>query len=856
MFFRSSNGQNNTEIQYERKDKTDRDECAEKPPKHNIEDYDRVIDTAKILLAKVFSSAIKQLNTHELKDKYDPQGDMEVSQSLERKDTSSNETIQSMNKKVMERRVSEILKEKILKKQSGELSTNFKEQDRQDIGQNKGLKELNNEVILDKRQHMIPELKTDSTASENTDIHDPHQDSGIEQTLRAVTIVNMVQSNSWKMDEKDASDNIHNNQTLPEDKEVGEEEEKGLSGIVVKEKYDQDRTLLGEGKNEAQEEEDPRMALAILNTNHSFNMTWWTVMVARGLIDPEEQFATGMKTYAIVVNQAQAVLQSVFRNTKSSMVEKKCESPDALVRTSKYIPETQALQQGVSIPGIVISKVVRVRIESECIVEEDYEDDKDYNISEDEDSNESYTEDEQDEPEEPAQDLREELKVQGDEPDGKTYDGAVAEEVGEKHDIYVKEEEVEEREEDEEEEEEEDPRMMLAIMNTESSFNMTWWMIMVEKGLIDPEEDFETSMMTYVRIIKEARKVLGQVFASAIQFIREGSGTDSLNSLKAITGIETGCKKALTSTERDGEEETQNIMINPINIKDTGSPSAMKEHVGPEKTSVIRESATFPSPGETGDKPNTTSCHSDAAEPQATCDPAACDCPAIADLQLDDPCSEPAAASDENIRKASFKEDLLSWSSKFRAVTDAIKGEMRDFGTPATPPSTPRNSSRNRFSYEGEKVDDHTLTTVEQTISCTYDLTDIDRRISVEDDGWIIIHPCPSNTEDMEQEENTEVLTPNTCTHHDAESNELILGKAMTDTEVLPHTQVLQNSLSHKLQFIISESGQDMLLLASIGFFNVIPAVHFVSSPLHTPTLLLYKPGATSGVCNMQLAGI
>ena len=177
---------------------------------------------------------------------------------------------------------------------------------------------------------------------------------------------------------------------------------------------------------------------------------------------------------------------------------------------------------------------------------------------------------------------------------------------------------------------------------------------------------------------------------------------------------------------------------------------------------------------------------------------------------------------------------------------------------PATPPSTPRNSSRNRFSYEAEKVDDHTLTTVEQTISCTYDLTDIDRRISVEDDGWIIIHPCPSNTEDMKQEENTEVLTPNTCTHHDAESKELILGKAMTDTEVLPHTQVLQNSLSHKLQFIISESGQDMLLLASIGFLpvSVIPAVLFVSCPLHPPTLLLYKPGATSGVCNMQLAGI
>merc|ERR1719341_345210 len=88
------------------------------------------------------------------------------------------------------------------------------------------------------------------------------------------------------------------------------------------------------------------------------------------------------------------------------------------------------------------------------------------------------------------------------------------------------EDEIEEDDEEEEEEEEEDPRMMLSILNTKDSFNMSWWMTMVSEGLIDPEEEFEKSLETYFKIVTLAKRCVTRTLPKAIVILKRRAAVD------------------------------------------------------------------------------------------------------------------------------------------------------------------------------------------------------------------------------------------------------------------------------------------------------------------------------------------
>merc|ERR1712192_185001 len=96
----------------------------------------------------------------------------------------------------------------------------------------------------------------------------------------------------------------------------------------------------------------------------------------------------------------------------------------------------------------------------------------------------------------------------------------------EEEDDDDEEEEDEDAEEDEEEEEDEDPRMMLSILNTKDSFNMSWWMTMVSEGLIDPEEEFETSLETYFKIVTLAKRCVSRTIPKAILILKRRAAVD------------------------------------------------------------------------------------------------------------------------------------------------------------------------------------------------------------------------------------------------------------------------------------------------------------------------------------------
>merc|ERR1719180_71709 len=88
------------------------------------------------------------------------------------------------------------------------------------------------------------------------------------------------------------------------------------------------------------------------------------------------------------------------------------------------------------------------------------------------------------------------------------------------------ENEEEEDNDEEEEEEDEDPRMMLSILNTKDSFNMSWWMTMVSEGLIDPEEEFETSLETYFKIVTLAKRCVSRTIPKAILILKRRAAVD------------------------------------------------------------------------------------------------------------------------------------------------------------------------------------------------------------------------------------------------------------------------------------------------------------------------------------------